>query len=133
MGQLAYLVEGSTVFTGDTLFAGSVGGTRAPGHGTFGQLKSSIMETLMKLPHETAVLPGHTQATTIGTEWETNPFIRAWRGVDSPAPGPCVAGGRTATLLLRAADYDGGTKCWVRFPDEGREEILPGSIVRDGR
>jgi len=132
VGQLAYLVDDATVFTGDTLFSGSVGGTRAPGHGTFEQLKASIMEVLMRLPEETAVMPGHTEATSIGKEWDTNPFIRAWRGVDRPAPEPCVAAGTPATLLLRATDYDGGTKCWVRFPEEAREEILPGSVVLGG-
>ena len=128
LGQLAFIVNGSMVFTGDTLFKGSVGGTRAPGHGTFQQLQRSIMDVLMKLPHEMVVYPGHTKETTIGDEWNENPFIRAWRGVDPVVEKPCQAYGEEATLILRAEDYDGGTKCWVRFSN-GQEDIVPGSKV----
>ncbi|MFQ5719536.1 MAG: MBL fold metallo-hydrolase, partial [Acidobacteriota bacterium] len=49
-GQLAYVVNDERVFTGDTLFLGSVGGTRAPGHTTFDDIRRSIMNVLMKLP-----------------------------------------------------------------------------------
>jgi glyoxylase-like metal-dependent hydrolase (beta-lactamase superfamily II) len=115
VGQLGYLVDGRALFTGDTLFRGTVGGTCGPGHATFADLHHSIMDVLMKLPGETEVYPGHTEPTTIGEEWENNPFIRLWRGLDRPPEKPCVALGRPATLLLRAQDYDGGTKCQVRF------------------
>ena len=107
LGQLAFLVDEERVFTGDTLFRGSVGGTRAPGHGTFDQIRHSIMEVLMRLPKDLAVHPGHTEPTTIGEEWEHNPFVRLWRGLDAPAERRCTAFGRPATLLLRAPDYDG--------------------------
>ena len=56
-GQLAYLVNDERVFTGDTLFRESVGGTRAPGHGTFEELRHSIMEVLMRLRRGHAGLP----------------------------------------------------------------------------
>jgi glyoxylase-like metal-dependent hydrolase (beta-lactamase superfamily II) len=131
LGQLAYVVDDACVFTGDTLFRGSVGGTRGPGHTTFADIKRSIMETLMSLPREMAVHPGHMDSTTIGTEWETNPFIRMWRGLDEQGTGLCSAMGRQATLVLRARDYDGGTKCWVR-PEGGVDDIVPGSMVIDG-
>ncbi len=131
LGQLAYVVNEEAVFTGDTLFRGSVGGTRAPGHTTIEDLRHSIMDVLMALPREMAVHPGHTDSTTIGREWETNPFIRAWRGEDPAGSGRCSAWGQPATLLLRARDYDGGTKCWVRFDDGGKEDVVPGSAVRD--
>ena len=36
--------------------------------------------TLMELPPDTRVLPGHTEETTIGREWESNPFVTYWRG-----------------------------------------------------
>ncbi len=130
LGQLAFVVNERCVFTGDTLFKGSVGGTRAPGHTTFQDLKRSIIERLMSLPREMDVYPGHAEQTTIGAEWERNPFIRLWRKLDQPGSARCVAGTRPATLLLRARDYDGGTKCQVRF-DDGEEQVLPGSIVRD--
>jgi glyoxylase-like metal-dependent hydrolase (beta-lactamase superfamily II) len=129
-GQLAYLVNESNVFTGDTLFRGAVGGTRGSGHAGFGELRHSIMEVLMKLPGETVVHPGHAGETTIGDEWERNPFIRMWRGIDRPQEKRCEALGRPATLLLRARDYDGGTKCQVRFDDDGAVAIVAGSRVR---
>ncbi|MGH3265182.1 MAG: MBL fold metallo-hydrolase, partial [Trebonia sp.] len=46
-GMLSLLVDGSDVFTGDTLFKGSVGGVRAPGHTTYADLKASIMDRLL--------------------------------------------------------------------------------------
>jgi hydroxyacylglutathione hydrolase len=116
------------VFTGDTLFKDSVGGVRAPGHTTYADLRSSIMDRLMKLPPETDILPGHTDATTVGREWEHNPFIRVWRGLDPEGDEPCTARGQRATLILLAPDYDGGTKAWVRWPD-GSDDIVPGSQV----
>ena len=60
------------------------------------------MVVFMKLPHDTIVHPGHTDPTTIGEEWEHNPFIRLWRGVDQVEERPCRALGQAATLLLRA-------------------------------
>ena len=131
LGQLAFVVGDEAVFTGDTLFRGSVGGTRGPGHTTIDDLRRSIMEVLMALPREMAVHPGHTDPTTIGREWEENPFIRAWRGVDAVKPSRCTVAGMAAELLLRARDYDGGTKCWVRSEENGEEAIVGGSIVRD--
>lgn len=129
-GQLAFLVDGHSVFTGDTLFRGSVGGTRAPGHGTFAELQHSIMERLMTLPPETEVFPGHMEPSTIAREWQENPFIRRWRAEDPGTDAPCDAFGVPARLLLRAPDYDGGSKCWVRFED-GTEDMVPGSRVTD--
>lgn len=130
-GQLAYRVGEGHVFTGDTLFRGTVGGTRAPGHTSFEDLRHSILSVLMKLPPETVAHPGHTDPTTIGEEWERNPFIRAWRGLDRVVERRCTAFGRPATLLLRAPDYDGGTKCWVRWDEGGGMDVVPGSQVRD--
>src|SRR5262249_27732241 len=59
-GMLSLLVDDSDVFTGDTLFKGSVGGVRAPGHTTYADLKTSIMDKLLKLPAQTRIHPGHT-------------------------------------------------------------------------
>lgn len=132
-GMLAFVVNDEMVFTGDTLFRDSIGGTVAPGHATFEDLRHSVMEVLMRLPHEMVVYPGHTTATTIGREWEENPFIRIWRGLDSPAGESCLAMDRPAELIVRAADYDGGTKCWVRFEEDGEDAVVPGSRVIDGK
>ena len=89
-GMLNFLVNGSEVFTGDTLFKGSVGGVKAPGSTSFADLKSSIMDGLMGLPKETRVHPGHTDPTTVGEEWEGNAFIRLWRGLDEEGDEPCT-------------------------------------------
>jgi glyoxylase-like metal-dependent hydrolase (beta-lactamase superfamily II) len=127
-GMLSFLVEGVGVFTGDTLFKGSVGGVRAPGHTTYTDLQDSIMGTLMELPPETPIHPGHTDASTVAQEWESNPFIRIWRGLDPEGRERCTALGEPATLILLARDYDGGSKAWVRWPD-GSDDIVPGSRV----
>jgi glyoxylase-like metal-dependent hydrolase (beta-lactamase superfamily II) len=129
-GMVALVVEGQ-VFTGDTLFKGSVGGVRAPGSTSYADLHASIMDTLMALPPETIVRPGHTDPTTIGDEWEGNAFVRVWRGLDPEGDEPCTALGEPATLVLFGDDYDGGHKAWVRWPD-GRDDIVPGSQVRRG-
>src|SRR6202021_755753 len=77
----------AVVFTGDTLFKNSVGGVRAPGHTTYTDLRDSIMGTLMELPGETIIYPGHTDATSAaskarrrpapGASWR--PLSRSWR------------------------------------------------------
>jgi glyoxylase-like metal-dependent hydrolase (beta-lactamase superfamily II) len=118
----------AVVFTGDTLFKGSVGGVRAPGHTTYTDLRDSIMGTLMELPPQTIVYPGHTDATSVAREWEQNAFIRVWRGLDQEGSDPCTALGEPATLIKLCDDYDGGKKAWVRWPD-GKDDIVPGSRV----
>lgn len=62
------------VFTGDTLFEGSVGRTDFPG-GSMTTLLTSIRKELFTLPEATHVLPGHGEPTAIGTEKRTNPFL----------------------------------------------------------
>jgi glyoxylase-like metal-dependent hydrolase (beta-lactamase superfamily II) len=128
-GMLSLLVDGTDVFTGDTLFKGSVGGVRAPGSTTYADLRSSIMDKLLKLPAQTRIHPGHTDPTTVAEELERNRFVRIWRGVDPQGAAPCKAMGKDATLILLGDDYDGGHKAWVRWPD-GSDDIVPGSQVQ---
>jgi hydroxyacylglutathione hydrolase len=74
-GHLAFLVEDEdTVFSGDALFAGSVGRVDLPG-GSMEVLMRSISERLLILPDETRVLSGHGPETTIGRERVSNPFL----------------------------------------------------------
>jgi hydroxyacylglutathione hydrolase len=122
---------GLAVFTGDTLFKDSVGGVRAPGHTTYTDLRDSIMGTLMELPPDTVIYPGHCDQSTVAREWDANAFIRVWRGLDPEGSRPCTALGEPATLVLLGADYDGGTKAWVRWAD-GSDDIVPGSRVEQG-
>ena len=68
------LVGEDLIFSGDTLFQGSIGRTDFPG-GSFPELMKSIREKLMVFPDETAVYPGHGPGTTIGYERKYNPFI----------------------------------------------------------
>jgi hydroxyacylglutathione hydrolase len=123
--MVAFVINGEAVFTGDTLFKDSVGG------GNFEQIRRSVMDVLMKLPPETRVLPGHTDETTIGREWEENPFVRVWRGVAPEGTESCRVAGEEATLVVWSPDYDGGGKAWVRFVD-GRDAIVGGSRVQRG-
>jgi hydroxyacylglutathione hydrolase len=123
--MVAFVVNGEAVFTGDTLFKDSVGG------GNLEQLRMSVMDVLMKLPPETRVLPGHTDETTIGREWEENPFVRVWRGADPEGTEAVHVGGEEATLIVWSPDYDGGGKAWVRYAD-GRDAIVGGSRVQRG-
>ncbi len=67
--------EPDLVFSGDTLFAGSIGRTDFPG-GDWATLESSIRTVIYALPDRTVVLPGHGPKTTVGEEKRTNPFVR---------------------------------------------------------
>jgi hydroxyacylglutathione hydrolase len=127
-GHLAFLINGSDVFTADVLFKGTVGGTMAPGASGFADLQASVMR-LMELPLETRVHPGHREPTTVGEEWESNPFVRIWRGLDETSEEGVTVWERPATLKLWAPDYDGGNKAWVVFGDDGLEAIVGGSQV----
>jgi len=67
-------IEGDLLFSGDHLFAGSVGRTDLPG-GSWDDLMRSMREKIMGLPPETRVAPGHGPETTIGRELAVNPFL----------------------------------------------------------
>lgn len=68
-----YCEEEKVLFSGDTLFQGSIGRTDFPEGSMFGIIQSLRM--LMQLPDETRVLPGHGPETTIGAEGATNPYL----------------------------------------------------------
>jgi glyoxylase-like metal-dependent hydrolase (beta-lactamase superfamily II) len=75
-GHLAFYVEDERlVLSGDALFAGSVGRVDLPG-GSMEVLMRSIEESLLTLPDETVVYPGHGPRTTIGNERASNPFLQ---------------------------------------------------------
>jgi hydroxyacylglutathione hydrolase len=130
-GHLAFLVDGTDVFTADVLFKGTVGGTMAPGASGFADLRASVMR-LMELPPATRVHPGHREPTSIGEEWEANPFVRIWRGLEETGEEAVTVWDRPATLRLWAPDYDGGNKAWIVFADDGTEAIVGGSQVVRG-
>ncbi len=72
-GSVSLYADG-LLFSGDTLFRGSIGRTDLPG-GDYRTLMSSIVGRLLKLPDDTIVLPGHMQQTTIRDERQRNPFV----------------------------------------------------------
>jgi glyoxylase-like metal-dependent hydrolase (beta-lactamase superfamily II) len=110
-------------FSGDILFLDAVGGgpDAEP-------IRRSVMDVLMTLPPETRVLPGHTEETTIGREWEQNPFVSYWRGLAESLEEPVRYAGEETTLVVWSPDYDGKGKALVRFRD-GREAIVGGSRI----
>ena len=69
-----YLKEEGVLFSGDTLFCGSVGRTDFPG-GSASQIRDSLHRLLAALPDDTSVYPGHDISTTIGYEKRYNPFV----------------------------------------------------------
>ena len=88
-GSVCYYTN-ELLFSGDTLFAGSIGRTDFPG-GDYKQEMASIVEKLLQLPDETVVLPGHMRQTSIGVEREMNPFVQQElreRGLVDPAEAP---------------------------------------------
>ena len=115
-------VAGEYCFTGDTLFRDAVGG------GPADEMRRSVMDVLMTLPHDLRVLPGHTDETTIGREWDENPFVRFWRGLDPEDGRACRVHGDDATIVVWSPDYDGKGKALVRLAD-GAEAIVGASRI----
>jgi glyoxylase-like metal-dependent hydrolase (beta-lactamase superfamily II) len=70
-----YLADHETLFSGDQLFAGSVGRTDLPG-GSTAELLVSMATRVLSLDDQVRVLPGHGEETTIGRERSTNPFLQ---------------------------------------------------------
>jgi len=66
--------RGELVFSGDTLFRDSVGGRRLRARAARGE------DVLHDDAHSHRLLPGHTEESTIGREWDENPFVVVWRG-----------------------------------------------------
>jgi glyoxylase-like metal-dependent hydrolase (beta-lactamase superfamily II) len=76
-GSVSYYTEGM-LFSGDTLFRGSIGRTDMPG-GSFEEEMRSICDRLLVLPDDTLVLPGHMDETSIEFEKRHNPFVLEWQ------------------------------------------------------
>lgn len=74
------------MFSGDLLFAGSIGRSDLPG-GDPEELNVSLARVVLPRPDDMVVLPGHGGRTTIGRERASNPFLRGLKNVDSARPG----------------------------------------------
>lgn len=70
-----YFPAEKVLFTGDSIFAGSIGRTDLPG-GNFETLIKSLKEVVLTLPPDTRIYPGHGPSTTAGYEKATNPFLQ---------------------------------------------------------
>jgi hydroxyacylglutathione hydrolase len=81
--RLPGVTEPGTLFSGDVLFAGSIGRTDLPG-GDYETMLASLARVCLPLPDETVVLAGHGPQTTIGAERASNPFLAGL----TPASGP---------------------------------------------
>jgi glyoxylase-like metal-dependent hydrolase (beta-lactamase superfamily II) len=79
--------DGQLCFTGDVLFAGSIGRSDLPG-GDPAVMRISLRDKVLPLPDETVVLPGHGPSTTIGRERASNPYLRGLddTGADEARP-----------------------------------------------
>ncbi len=75
-GICLYHAPSATAIVGDTLFNSSIGRHDFP-TSDYDALEKGIREQLYTLPDATRILPGHMEATTIGKEKRTNPFVRA--------------------------------------------------------
>lgn len=80
-GVCYYSKADKVVFTGDSLFAGSIGRTDGP-LGDYDKLIVSIMDNIMGIDGDTDVLPGHGPSTTIGYERTNNPFLQPFNEPD---------------------------------------------------
>jgi glyoxylase-like metal-dependent hydrolase (beta-lactamase superfamily II) len=94
-GHLTYVIgpiggAERDLFSGDVLFAGSVGRVDLPG-GDWATLERSIGELVRAFPAETTVYPGHMGVTTLGRERDTNPFLAELRSAVRAAAGPNAA------------------------------------------
>jgi glyoxylase-like metal-dependent hydrolase (beta-lactamase superfamily II) len=84
--RLPAAAEPGTLFTGDLLFAGSIGRTDLPG-GDYETILESLARVCLPLPDETTVLSGHGPQTTIGAERAGNPFLAGLTPATGPARG----------------------------------------------
>ena len=121
---ISFVVGDELCFTGDTLFRDAVGGGPAE------ELRGSVMDVLMPLAPGIRVLPGHTDETTIGREWDENPFVRFWRGLQGEDGRTCIVHGEEATVVVWSPDYDGKGKALVRLA--GGDEAIVGASRIEG-
>lgn len=83
-GGVCLLLEGEKIlFTGDTLFSGTIGRTDLPG-GDYDSLIKSVMDKVMGLDGDIDILPGHGRKSNIGWERTHNPFLEPWGEAEEP-------------------------------------------------
>ena len=86
------------------------------------------MDVLMALPPETRVLPGHTEETTIGREWEENPFVTYWRGAASRSTRPSASAARRRRSSSGRPTTTARARRWcASLTGARRSSAVPGS------
>ncbi|MCA1823714.1 MAG: MBL fold metallo-hydrolase [Mycobacteriales bacterium] len=86
-GSVTFRLATDVLFSGDLIFAGSIGRTDLPG-GDTAEMMRSLARVVLPLPDEMAILSGHGPATTVGQERATNPFLADLGSLaTSPRPG----------------------------------------------
>jgi hydroxyacylglutathione hydrolase len=86
-GSVTFRSPERVMFSGDVLFAGSIGRTDLPG-GDYPAMLDSLSRVCLTLPDDTLVLPGHGPQTTIGAERASNPFLAGLSPAPEPPPRP---------------------------------------------
>ena len=126
-GMLNLLVDDKELFTGDTLFKGSVGGVRAPGsHDRSRTSSTRSWRSSSRSPARPSCAPATPTRARSPTSSSTTRSCASGAASTPRAPSRCTALGEPATLVLWGPDYDGGHKAWVRWPDGARRH-RPGS------
>ena len=92
-GSVTFRLAQGVLFSGDLLFAGSIGRTDLPG-GDYPTILDSLARVCLALPDETQVLPGHGPQTTIGAERASNPFLAGLAAPPGSPAGPASGRGR---------------------------------------
>jgi hydroxyacylglutathione hydrolase len=101
-GHVTYALPAhGAIFSGDVLFAGSVGRTDLPG-ADWPTLERSLAQLLRTFPPQTVVYPGHMGTTTLGRERDTNPFLAELRSAVAAAPATSGRAGAAAHSPARA-------------------------------
>ena len=103
---------------------------------TSSEIKSAVLDVYMSMPHDRRVLPGHTDETTIGREWEHNPFVRVWRGVEpeGDGAGACRRTRRDADRLVARLRRQGqGVGALRRRRRRDRRRLTGGARLMDIR
>jgi glyoxylase-like metal-dependent hydrolase (beta-lactamase superfamily II) len=100
-GHVTYAIDG-LLLSGDVLFQGSVGRVDLPG-GDWSTLESSIGTLMERFERDTVVYPGHMGVTTLGREWDTNPFLAELRA-SAKVPVPVRGDARHADGRRQGAE-----------------------------
>jgi glyoxylase-like metal-dependent hydrolase (beta-lactamase superfamily II) len=83
--------EGDLLFSGDVLFAGSIGRTDLPG-GDPKAMNTTLQSVILPLPDSTIVYPGHGPSTSIGAERFANPFLAQLGNINNGSPSQAHPG-----------------------------------------